>query len=521
MGILWSGLHSFGKIFVARMAFNLTVYMKYNTRIMKIVTNLLLLLITSIAMGAEKPNIVFILSDDIGTGDIKCFYEPSKVRTPNIDQLASQGMRFTQAYAPGSVCSPSRYALITGQYPCRGPLRVMPARYSSPLSIGVNMLTLPKFLQEQGYRTAHIGKWHLGYGETGITNWAAEINPGPLEIGFDYHLGLPTNHNDNFKTFVENHRLRWLKEDVTELPDKPTKANLTNIRYDDEVDSTLTARAIEFMKKNQEEPFFIYLALVAVHTHVTPHKQFRGTSEIGQLGDYINELDYHVGEVMAALEELGLTDNTILIFASDNGGQKNDHHTAGKNLDLRDESQDVAIKSKTAKTHAREKFGHRTNGDFNGYKGSNFEGGFRVPFIIRWPGKVAEGSESDQVITLTDMLATTAGLLGQDLPESAGGDSFDLSPVILGKSVDSPIRTTTILQTGKGLLAFRQGDWKLRLTEVPEWTGKKARFPDNSFELYNLADDPYEKTDQAENKPERVAEMRKQLSDLIERGRTR
>ncbi len=488
---------------------------------MKIVSSLLLMLIPCVTLGDAKPNIVFILSDDIGTGDIKCYYAPSKVTTPNIDKLATQGMRFTQAYAPGSVCSPSRYALITGSYPCRGPLRDRSARYTSPLTIGVDMLTLPKFLQQQGYRTAHIGKWHLGYGETGISNWAAELKPGPLEIGFDYHLGLPTNHNDNFKTYVENHGLRWLRADVTELPGKPTKAHLTNIRYDDEVDSTLTARAVEFMKENRGEPFFIYLALVAVHTHVTPHERFRGTSEIGQFGDYINELDYHVGEITAALEELELADNTILIFTSDNGGQKKDFHTAGKNLDLRSEAHDVAKKSKTAKTDALEKFGHRTNGDFRGYKASNFEGGFRVPFIVRWPGKVAKGAESDQVITLTDMLATTAGLLGQKLPESAGGDSFDLSPVMLGKSVDGPIRKTTILQTGRGLLAFRQGDWKLRFKKAPKWTGKKATFPDTSCELYNLADDPYEKTDLAESQPERVAEMQELLFDIIERGRTR
>ena len=484
---------------------------------MKIITNLFLLLIPYIVQCAERPNIVFILSDDIGTGDIKCYDEPSKVTTPNIDKLATQGMRFTQAYVPGAVCSPSRYAFITGFYPCRGPLKDDTAKYTSPLTIDTDKLTLPRLLQQQGYSTAHIGKWHLGYGETGISNWAGEIKPGPLEIGFDYHLGLPTNHSDSFKTYVEDHNLLLLKEGVSELPQKLTKSHLTTIRYDDEVDSTLTAKAIEFMKQNRKEPFFVYLALVAVHTHVTPHAKFRGTSEIGQLGDYINELDYHVGEIMTALEELDLVDNTLLIFSSDNGGQRGDHSSAGKNLDLRDESQDVAMKSKTAKDVARDQFGHRPNGDFNGYKGSNFEGGFRVPFIVRWPGKVAAGSESDQVITLTDMLATTAGLLGQDLPESAGGDSFDLSPVILGKRVDGPIRTSTILQTGKGLLAFRQGDWKLRATKLPKWTGTKAKFPDESFELYNLAVDPYEKIDLAEQ----VVDMHKLLLDLLERGRSR
>jgi arylsulfatase A len=491
------------------------------TRFMKIVTNLLLFFIPCIVQGTEKPNIVFILSDDIGTGDIKCYYEPSKVTTPNIDKLATQGMRFTQAYAPGSVCSPSRYALLSGSYPCRGPLRDDTAKYTTPLTIRTDVLTLPKFLQQQGYHTAHIGKWHLGYGETGITNWADEIKPGPLEIGFDYHLGLPTNHSDNFKTYVEDHSLLWLKEGVTELPKKPTKTHLTKIRYDDEVDSTLTAKAIEFMKKNQEEPFFIYLALVAVHTHVTPHEKFRGTSEIGQLGDYINELDFHVGEIMAALEKLDLADNTILIFSSDNGGQRRDHSSAGKNLDLRNETHDVAKKSKTAKDVARDQFGHRPNGDFNGYKGSNFEGGFRVPFIVRWLRKVEEGSESDQVISLTDMLATIAGLLDQSLPESAGGDSFDLSPVILSKRVDGPIRTSTILQTGKGRLAFRQDNWKLRFTKNSNWRGGEVELPKTSYELYNLADDPAEKNDLSKTDSKRAKEMRELLLDLLKKGRSR
>jgi arylsulfatase A-like enzyme len=376
-------------------------------------------------------------------------------------------------------------------------------------------------MKQQGYRTAHIGKWHLGFGDTTIANWAGEIKPGAPEVGFDYHLGLPTNHSDGFKTYVENHRLLWLKESVTELAGKPKREDLTQIRYDDEVDSTLTAKAIEFMRANREDPFFIYLALVATHTHITPHERFRGTSEIGQLGDYITELDYHVGEITDALEELGLTDNTILVFSSDNGGQRNDVRGAGRNLNLRSETHDVAEKAKSAKTDAREKFGHRTNGDLRGYKGSNFEGGFRVPFIVRWPGRVLGGTESDRVITLADMLATSAGLLGEEMPESAGGDSFDLSSVLLGKDVGDPEPRTAILQTGRGLLAFRDGKWKLRFTETPEWTDQKVKFPEAPFELYNLADDPFEQSDLAEKMPERVAGMKSRLMDLIERGSTR
>lgn len=489
--------------------------------IIKLFASLLpFLLLTCTAFSASKPNIVFILADDLGTGDVKCYYPKSEATTPNIDKLASQGMRFTQAYAPGSVCSPSRYALLSGFYPCRGPLRHAPADHTTPLVFPTDMVTLPRFLKSNGYRTAHIGKWHLGYGK-GITNWASPIKPSPNDIGFDYHLGLPRNHNDNFKTYVENNKLLWLKENITKLPSIPKPEQLTNIRYDDEVDSTLTAKAIEFMKQEKDKPFFVYLALVATHTHITPHKDFRGTSKIGQLGDYINELDYHVGEIVETLEELGQTDNTILIFSSDNGGQVKDHHSAGKNLSLRDASMNVAVKSKTAKTIARTQFGHLTNGDFRDDKGSNYEGGFRVPLIVRWPSKVKAGTTSEHVITLADTLATTAGLLGQKLPEEAGGDSFDLSSILLGEKVEQPLRRTAILQTGKGLLSFRNDDWKLRLKKNPSWQGDKADLSNVSSELYDLASDPSEKNDLAAKHPERVKELQALLQRLLNSGRSR
>lgn len=478
------------------------------------------MLISGVVAGADKPNIVFILSDDIGVGDIKCYYPPSKVATPNIDQLASQGMRFTQAYAPGSVCSPSRYGLLTGAYPCRGPLRSKAARASSPLTMGEEMLTLPRFLKNIGYSTAHIGKWHLGYGKTDNTNWAGEIKPGPNDIGFDYHLGLPANHNDNFKTYVENHKLLWLKNDVTELREAPTIDQLTQIRYDDEVDTTLTSKAIEFITENKEQPFFVYLALVATHTHITPHAKFRGTSEIGQLGDYIHELDHHVGEIMDTLETLNLADNTILIFSSDNGGSRSDFSGSGKNLNLRDESNDVAEKSKTAKEVARATYGHRTNGNLSGYKGDTNEGGLRVPYIVRWPKHVVAGAESDQLISLVDVLATTAGLLEKNLPESAGVDSFDLSPVLLGENLDKPIRTNIISQNGRGVLAFRDGDWKLRVSKAPKWNGDVAVLQP-PFYLHNLASDPAEETNLARKHPDRVKKMGRHLEDLLKQGRSR
>ncbi len=332
-------------------------------------------------------------------------------------------------------------------------------------------------------------------------------------------VGLPTNHSDNFKTYVENHRLLWLKPEVTELFTMPTKEQLTQIRFDDEVDSTLTAKAIEFMQQNADQSFFIYLALVATHTHVTPHKDFRGTSQIGQYGDYLHELDHHVGQVMQALEDLNLTEETIVIFASDNGGQENDFRAAGQNLNLRDDSMDVAEKAKTAKRVAREQFGHRTNGDFRGYKGSTYEGGFRVPFIVRWPGTIAPGVESEQIITHADMLATTAGLLGQTLPEAAGGDSFDLSAVLLGSGGET-VERTVMLQSARGALAFRDGDWKLRFSQAPEWDGDVPTLPAEQ-ELYHFAEDPTENTDLSPAHRARVNAMRKQLQYLLLHGRSR
>jgi arylsulfatase A-like enzyme len=486
---------------------------------MKIRTLALAIFLPLTLWGERLPNVVFILSDDVGVGDINFSYPASEVETPNIDQLATESMHFSQAYAPGSVCSPTRYALMTGEFPCRGPLKDKNARYLSPLAIDTNSMTLPRLFKDSGYRTAHIGKWHLGYGEHGITNWAGPINPGPNELGFDYHLSLPTNHSDHFKTYVENHALIWLKDEVTKLPGFPEVEDLTELRYHDEVDTTLTQQAIDFMEAHQDEPFFVYLALTALHTHVTPRKDFRGQSKIGQLGDYAMELDHHVGEIMKALDRLGLAEDTILVFTSDNGGQEDDHSSAGKNLFLRDTSGDVAEKARDAKTVARTEHGHKTNGDFRGYKGSTYEGGFRVPFIIRWPGKIQAGSESAQVMTLADMLATFSGLIGQPIPDSAGADSYDLSHTLLGYKM-APVKRSIILQNGRNELAFRHGDWKLVSTVPTEWLGDVAHLPLEAMELYHLAKDPYETTNLAAQQPEKAAHLHETLLRLIREGRT-
>ena len=476
---------------------------------------------------SKKPNIIVILSDDVGIGDITC-YGSTMTNTPNVDKLAAQGMLFNQAYSAGAVCSPSRYGLLTGKYPSRGPIKgkaqqlKKSKRFSgNALKITPEIITLPQFLKQQGYKSACIGKWHLGYGEQGgVQDWSGGVKPGPLEIGFDYHLGIISNHSDQWKTYVENHKLLWLKEGVKlGRKDKPTLDQLTDYRRDDEVDTTLTSKACEFIRENKEGPFFVYLALVAAHTHVTPAEQFRGTSKAGQYGDYIHELDHHVGTVTKLLDELDLSENTLLIFTSDNGGQSGDASYAGVDLRVRSEAKDVVKKAKTAKADAY-KLGHRPSLHLKGHKASINEGGSRVPFIARWPGKIEAGSTTSAVLSLTDLLATSAGILGTELPAGAGGDSFDLSPVLFGKPVKTPIRTTTILQSSSGCLALRQDDWKLILKTQPVWDGNKAQLSTQKAELINLAEDPGEANNLAKKHPERLETMFKLLQALLEAGKT-
>lgn len=465
---------------------------------------------------AEKPNIIIILADDVGIGDISC-YGAEKVQTPAIDKLAEEGVRFVQGYAPASVCSPSRYGLLTGSYPCRGPIKSGAVQYKKPLTIDTDSVTLPLLLQQQGYRTAHIGKWHLGYGETTIENWAGELKPGPLEVGFDYHFGLVSNHSDKFNTYVENHHLIWLKDEVTDLEDVPAVDDLKKLRLHDEVDTTLTGKALEFIRNDHESPFFLYLGLVATHTHVTPAAPFRGSSDAGQLGDYLHELDFHVGEIIGELERLGIRDNTLVVFASDNGGQKMDYHTAGKGLHLKSEASDVRRKAKTAKQDAWA-MGHRTNSGLRDFKGSIYEGGFRVPFIVSLPETGTQGEDSAQVIALTDIYATIAGVLDVEIPAGNAVDSFDMSGILLKEMEHDVSRNGLILQSASGQLALRRGQWKYILMSPPDWEGEKVILPDEIGELYNLKDDPDESENLSSSRQSVAEEMHKELESLLEAG---
>jgi len=400
------------------------------------------LLVVIGATAAERPvNIVVILADDYGYGSSGCYGADGKlVRTPNIDRLAREGRRFTDANTTSSVCSPTRYSLMTGRYCWRTSLTHEVLGTFSPLHIETNRLNMASLLKKHGYTTAAVGKWHLGYGAADEspkwrTDYTAELSPGPLELGFDYHFGVPSNHGDLTGVFVENrfvYGLRSAKIPESMKPQSPvpdadnfkatygpedTENGTSKIldldaprRKNERVMPTLTDRAVRWLERQpKDKPFFLYFTPVAVHNPVTPDKDLAGKSAAGLYGDWINELDRSVGGILDALDRLGVSQDTLVIFTSDNGGVREPQKT--------DSPQTQALNA-----------GLAVNGAWRGGKHHIWEGGFKVPFIVRWPGKARPGSVCSQMVSLADVLATTAAVVGEPLPVAgaAAEDSYNL-----------------------------------------------------------------------------------------------
>ncbi len=453
-----------------------------------------------------KPNVIVILADDLGYGDVSC-YGATKIKTPHIDRLAGEGMRFTDAHTAASVCSPSRYGLMTGRYPWRL------HREGNDYNIESERLTMAALLQAQGYRSAAIGKWHLGYSR----DWNKPPIKGPLEAGFDYHFGVPQNHNDPFRVFIENHDIVGRKPGEPFRPSKDGRLpeGIAQPRIEDEVDTTLTLKAVNFIRENSSRPFFLYFTPCAPHTHVTPNAAYRGTSGCGLFGDYIQELDAHVGQILTVLDELKLSDQTLLFFTSDNGGGATDFRgSKGAELNLAIEAGDVRTKAKSARDDARA-MGHMVNGPWHDGKGTPYEGGHRVPFIARWPGRIAPGASSAHLLCLTDLLATAAEIVDAKLPESAGEDSLSFLPVLLGQPTTTALRKVAFIQGDQhdNAIAVRANQWKLIETR----NGKNQK----THQLYDLSADPGETNDIAKAHAEVVQELAAALATARSDGRTR
>ena len=479
------------------------------------------------ATAAERPNIVLIYADDLGYGDVGC-YGATAVKTPNIDRIAREGLRFTDAHSAAATCTPSRYAMLTGEYAWRRKgTGILPG--DAPLIIEPGRVTLASMLQDAGYTTGVVGKWHLGLGKE-RPDWNGEIKPGPLEIGFDYCYLIPATGDRTPCVYVENHQVvgldpadpiqisyqRKIGDEPTgaERPDlltvKPSHGHdntivngISRIGYmsggtaarwrDEEMADVITQKAVEFIEGHREKPFFLYFATHDIHVPRVPHPRFRGATKMGPRGDAIAEFDWSVGQVLKALDDAKLSDNTLVILTSDNGPVLDDGYV------------DDAV----------EKLGgHKPAGPLRGGKGTPFEGGTREPFIVRWPAHVPAGKESTALVCQIDLLASLAALTDQQLPNQAGPDSVDVLPALIGQSQDG---REELVEQGRSL-AIRKGEWKLIEGGEKRRAGAKADgygSPAGRPQLYNLSDDLAEANNLARQNPEKVAE----LSDLLDRIR--
>lgn len=477
----------------------------------------------------QKPNIIVIYADDLGYGDLSC-YGMQRIQTPNIDKLAGNGVKFTRAYATSATCTPSRFGLLTGKYPWKQQNTGI-APGDASLILPTDRRTLPGMLQDAGYQTAVIGKWHLGLGTGDGIDWNKEIKPGPLETGFNYAFIMPATLDRVPCVYVENRRVIHLDpadpiqvsykqkvgneptgaehpEKLRMLPDPGHGHNQTIVDSisrigwmsgghsalwkDEDIAGDITRKAVEFIGRNKQIPFFIYFASGDIHVPRYPHSQFRGKSGMGLRGDAILQLDWSVGQIMHALDSLGLTRNTMIIFSSDNGPVLNDGYV------------DQAVELVGS---------HRPGGPLRGGKYSAFEAGARVPFIVQWPAGIKGGQRSDALFSQVDLFASLAKLTGQPLRDNEAPDSFDMLPQLLGKSKTD----RKYLITQGGALSVISNGWKYI---VPSKGAKVARLVNIELgnneapQLYRLKEDEGERNNEAAQHPQQVAALATLLQEV-------
>ena len=493
------------------------------------------LLAGTAAMAAPgQPNILVILADDLGYGDVGCYNPQSKVPTPHLDRLARDGMRFTDAHSPSTVCTPTRYSLLTGQMAFRINYRGVFAGVGGPCLIKENQLTVPQMLRARGYATALMGKWHVGLsffdqegkritqgGVEGVKliDYSRAIPDAPIHRGFDRFFGTACCPATDFLyAFIDGDRIPvppTAMLDKSKLPKHPyandNRPGMIAPDFDLEaVDLVFLRKSREFLeahvKRSPEKPFFLLHSTHAVHLPSFAAPQFKGSTKAGPHGDFIHELDFIVGELMATLEKLGVADNTLVIFTSDNGPET------------------------TSVVHMRADHGHDGARPWRGVKRDQWEGGHRVPFIARWKGNIAPGSTSAQTICLTDLMATCAAITGATLPDNAAEDSFNLLPVLLGKAGGKPVREYTLHQTISLALAIRQGRWKYLDHRGSGGNGyDKGEMlpfaltdtaPTAPGQLYNLDTDPGETANLYFKEPEVVAKLKSMLESTKANGRS-
>jgi len=464
--------------------------------------------------GSEKPNIVLILADDMGIDSVAALNEKCGIATPNLDRLVAGGLTFTDAHSRSAVCSPTRYGVLTGRYSWRTRMkRGIVGQWQPPL-IAEARLTLPEMLRDKGYATACIGKWHLGWKWPkrggGFTTKPAEIDykapirGGPISHGFDYYFG---DDVPNWPPFVWIENDRALAEPTTKMKagamDGVSAGPATPGWQFDAVLPRLAGKCAEYIKTQAQtdKPFFLFFPMTSPHTPIAPSAKFRGKSKISVYADFLMETDWAVGQVLRALEQSGQADRTLVIFTGDNGTSPKCNF---ENLEQH-------------KAHLRE--------HWRGWKADAFEGGHRVPFVVRWPGVVAPGGRCAEVISLVDLMATLAGVVDYKLPDNAAEDSHSLLPHLRGKPPVEPLHEAVICHSASGYFVVRNGKWKLLFCRgsggwSPPREREAAKLGLPPTQLYNLSVDPKERANVVAEHPEVVKQLTAILRRFVERGRS-
>ena len=507
---------------------------------MKKVFHLFLLTLgVSISLSEENrlPNILFILADDLGYGDVRCYNSESKVPTPHLDQLAEEGILFTDAHSPSTVCTPTRYSILTGRMAFRTGMRGVFTGAGGPCMIGKDRMTIGGMLQNKGYTTSLYGKWHVGMtffdkdgkpiNKNGLEavrriDYSRAIPDAPIHRGFDYFFGsvcCPTT--DWLYAFIDGDRIPVPPTKIIDRSPLPKHSYSQDNRpgmiapgYSmEEIDLQFMEKSLSFLeehsKKRKESPFFLFHSAQAVHLPSFPADQFKGKTKAGPHGDFIFELDYIVGKLMAALDKHGFADNTLVIFSSDNGPEV------------------------PTVLSMRQDYKHDGARPWRGVKRDNWEGGHRVPFIARWPGKIKPGTRSSQTLSLTDLMATFAAITNVELPRGAGEDSVNMLPALIGSDKGKSIRKYTLHQTISLALAIRRGPWKYldhrgsggnNYDRSGRWGMKKYIVPEKEPEapgqLYNLDTDPGETNNLYFKRSEIVKELKNKLEEFKKSGRS-
>ena len=451
----------------------------------------------------NQPNVVIFMADDLGYGSINANGAAKKfVRTPNINRLANDGINFSNAFATASVCSPTRYAMLTGEYSWRTGLKKGVVNSKGSMLIKPGKVTVASWFKNKGYDTAHVGKWHLGYTSKPFKNLLGKLSPGPNDIGFDYHFAVPNNLDDIHKVYIENDAIYGLKSNKIKGYGKSWYGNeYTGYdapqRITENVMEYTTSKAIEWINKRKDKPFLLYYAAAAVHHPIRPSEKMKGTSGVGPYGDFIHETDHSVGRILEALAYLGKLENTIFIFTSDNGGDL----PAKPYHDGKDWPERVAYD-----------MGFKYNGEnLRGDKHTIYEGGLQVPFIVSWPKQLAKKETSNSLISTLDVFSTLVSLLGDSIPQSVAPDGVSFANALKEPGAEEGGRKLLVNRDVKGTKSIRYGEWKYISNEYYTKVGPQTK---GEVELYNLVMDKAESSNVARKFPE-IASMLKSVLDKV------